>query len=209
MNLTIAFEKPEIKTTFDWQLTQEVNALDESGKIVAKAEIEIITLNKHRGARQSVDALNENAATDWELPLNLYFKGQSVNADLCEFLEVKPEVKKAKDHIMIEALSVIPTMRGKGVSRLLLKTIAEKYSKAQSIWLLSMPMHYFVDADDVESEEIKAYYQTLALKSDETTTEQLANYFTHVGFKAIEVDSSLLVEPLQFDLFVTTPTLIA
>ena len=46
MNLTTQFTKAQAQNGFDWQLSQEVNVIDESGQVIAKAEIELITMNK-------------------------------------------------------------------------------------------------------------------------------------------------------------------
>ena len=64
------------------------------------------------------------------MPLNLFFKKQNITADLVEKLQVKVDVK-AKDHILIEALSVLPEYRKQGVAKFLLTEIAQHYSKVQ------------------------------------------------------------------------------
>ena len=173
MNLTIEFKQPEVKSTFDWQLIQEINVKNDQQQVIAKAEIEIITLNKHRGADESYELLSHQGATDWEVPLNLFFKKQNITADLVEKLQVKVDTK-AKDHILIEAISVLPEYRQQGVAKFLLSEIAQHYSKVQSISVLSMPMSLFVDAEDCESEENTAYYQTLDLAATDLTHEQLS-----------------------------------
>ena len=128
MNLTIEFKQPEIKSTFDWQLIQEINVKNDQSQVIAKAEIEIITLNKHRGADESYELLSQQGATDWEVPLNLFFKKQNVAADLLDKLQAKIDTK-AKDHLLIEAISVLPAYRKQGVAKFLLTAIAQHYSK--------------------------------------------------------------------------------
>ncbi|ASP47682.1 GNAT family N-acetyltransferase [Cognaticolwellia beringensis] len=204
MNLTIEFNKPEIKSAFDWQLIQEINVKNDDNQIIAKAEIEIITLNKHRGADESYELLSQQDATDWEVPLNLFFKKQNVAADLVEKLQAKVDAK-AKDHILIEAISVLPAFRKQGVANFLLKEIAEHYSKVQSISVLSMPMSLFVDAQDCETEENKAYYQAMNLAEDELNNEQLSAFFEHSGFIHLAIDDSALEAPLPFKVFMASP----
>ncbi|MEW6991480.1 GNAT family N-acetyltransferase [Colwelliaceae bacterium 6441] len=206
MSLQIKFNTPEIKSAFDWQLIQEINVLNTDNTIIAKAEIELITLNKHRDAQKSYALIDaENEPTDWELPLNLYFKGQNLTPPLCELLSIKADVKKAKTHILLEAISVLPQYKKQGIAKLLLKAIAEHYPKAQSITVLTMPLSLFVDAEACEVDESKAYYQQLDLGNDTTTREELSNFFTHCGFIEYKVDEALLNEPLSFDLFIATP----
>ncbi|WP_448211531.1 hypothetical protein [Colwellia sp. MEBiC06753] len=209
MNLIVKFEQPEIKDAFEWQLAQDVNVFNDAGELVAKAELEIITLNKHRGAKQSIESITASNPSDWELPLTLFFKGQNLNPELCEQLDITADTKKARVHIMIEAISVTPSMRKQGVSRLLLNAIVNEYTKAQSIWLMSLPMHQFVDADEIDCPQTQAYYQALDLNNDETTLEQLNEYFQHLGFYHVQVDDSLLAEPLPFSIFATSPSKIA
>ena len=206
MSLQIEFTKPEIKSTFDWQLIQEINVLNEDNTIIAKAEIELITLNKHRDALKSYALIDEQeGSTDWELPLNLYFKGQNLSAELCEKFSIKADVKKAKTHILLEAISVLPNHKKQGIAKLLLKAIAEHYPKAQSLTVLTMPLSLFVDAQDCEIDEIKAYYEQLDLNNDKTTREELCEFFKHCGFIEYNVDEALLNEPLSFDLLISTP----
>jgi GNAT superfamily N-acetyltransferase len=206
MSLQIEFTKPEIKSTFDWQLIQEINVLNEDNVIVAKAEIELITLNKHRDALKSYTLIDdEDGSTDWELPLNVYFKGQNLTAKLCEQLSIKPDVKKSKTHILLEAISVLPSYKKQGVAKLLLQAIAEHYPKVQSLTVLTMPLRLFLDAEVCEVEASKVYYQQLALQNDKTTREELCEFFKHCGFIEYKVDESLLNEPLSFDFFITTP----
>ena len=207
MNLSIEFSKPEIKTAFDWQLAQEINVKNENGDVVAKAEIDIITLNKHRGADESYELLAQQGATDWEVPLNVYFKKQNIAADLAEKLDIKIDTK-AKNHILIEAISVLPEFRKQGVAKFLLNEIALHYAKAQSISILSMPMYLFVDADDCETEENKTYYQALNLAENDANQEELAKFLTQVGFMNVAIDDSALEEPLPFKVFVTSPAAI-
>jgi GNAT superfamily N-acetyltransferase len=204
MNLTIEFTKPEIKSAFDWQLVQEINVKNDDNHVIAKAEIEIITLNKHRGAEESYELLSQQDATDWEVPLNLFFKKQNVAADLVEKLQVKVD-SKAKDHILIEAISVLPAFRNQGVAKFLLNEIAQHYSKVQSISALSMPMNLFVDAQDCETEENKAYYQAMNLTENALATEQLTAFFEQLGFKRLAIDDSALEEPLPFNVFMASP----
>lgn len=204
MNLTIEFNKPEIKSAFDWQLAQEINVRNDDNQIIAKAEIEIITLNKHRGADESYELLSQQDATDWEVPLNLFFKKQNIAADLVEKFQVKLDTK-AKDHILIEAISVLPAYRKQGVAKFLLQEIAQHYNKAQSISLLSMPMNLFLDAQDCETEENKAYYQAMNLTDDSLSNEQLVTFFEHSGFSYLAIDDSALEAPLPFKVFMASP----
>lgn len=205
MNLTVEYSKPEIKNAFEWQLSQEINLKDEHNNIVAKAEIELLTLNKHRGADESYELLIQQGATDWEIPLNLYFKKQNIINELAEKLAIKSD-SKAKTHILIEAFSVLPNHRNQGIAKTLLKAITEQHTKAQSISLLSMPMALFLDAEDCESEESKQYYQDLAIEKDTLTRSELRDVFKKLGFLAIDIDDSQLAEPLAFDIFIANPT---
>jgi len=204
MSLTIEFNKTEIKSAFDWQLVQEINVKNDENQVIAKAEIEIITLNKHRGADESYELLSQQDATDWEVPLNLFFKKQNVTADLVEKLQVSVDTK-AKDHILIEAISVLPAFRQQGVAKFLLQEIAQHYSKAQSISVLSMPMNLFLDAQDCETEENKAYYQAMNLIDDSLNNEQLVTFFEHSGFSYLAIDDSALEAPLPFKVFMASP----
>ena len=207
MNLTIEFNKPEIKTSFEWQLIQEVNVKNDDNRVIAKAEIEIITLNKHRGADESYELLSQQDATDWEVPLNLFFKKQNIAADLVERFQAKVDAK-AKDHILIEAISVLPAFRQQGVATFLLNEIAQHYNKVQSISLLSLPMNLFVDAQDCETEENKAYYQAMNLTDDALTQEQLSAFFEKSGFNHLAIDDSALEAPLPFKVFMASPNTI-
>lgn len=204
MNLTIEFNKPEIKSAFDWQLAQEINVKNDDNQVIAKAEIEIITLNKHRGADESYELLSQQDATDWEVPLNLFFKKQNITADLVEKFQVKIDAK-AKDHILIEAISVLPAYRKQGVAKFLLKEIAQHYSKVQSLSVLSMPMSLFVDTQDCETEENKAYYQAMNLATDDLNHEQLTAFFEQSGFSYLAIDDSALEAPLPFKIFMASP----
>ncbi|WP_286266914.1 GNAT family N-acetyltransferase [Thalassotalea atypica] len=207
MNFTIEFSKPEIKSSFDWQLIQEANVLNENNEIIAKAEIELITLNKHRDALKSYALIeSDDEATDWELPLNLYFKGQNLSADLCKSLDITADIKKSKTHIMLEAISVVPEYRNQGVAKLMLAEIAKKYPKVQSVTALSMPMKMFVDAQDCEEQSAKTYYESLSLEKEDMSAEQVATFFEHSGFVEYNVDEALLHEPLAFQLFISTPS---
>ncbi|MGB1263196.1 MAG: GNAT family N-acetyltransferase [Cognaticolwellia sp.] len=203
MNLTIEFNPAEIKSAFDWQLAQEINVKNDQGDVIAKAEIEIITLNKHRGADESYELLSQHDATDWEVPLNVFFKKQNIAADLAETLQVKVDAK-AKEHILIEAISVLPTYRKQGVAKFLLNEIAQHYNKAQSIFALSMPMSLFLDAEDCETAENKAYYQALNLADNELDQEQLTRYFVQSGFNHLAIDDSALEVPLPFKVFIAS-----
>ncbi|NQZ81915.1 MAG: GNAT family N-acetyltransferase [Colwellia sp.] len=206
MNLTIEFKTPVKSGSFDWQLTQEINVSNDNGDVVAKAEIELLTLNKHRDAiasYQQLDSDDEN--TDWEIPLNLYFKGQNLSAELCDSLQVTPNVKKAQTHIMLEALSVLPQYRKQGIAQYLLKEIANKHEKAQSITVLSIPMHHFVDPEHCAEDHNKAYYQLLNLTNDVTAPTDLHQFFSKVGFIEYKVDEALLAAPLQFEIFIASP----
>jgi len=206
MNLTIEFKSPEVKSAFDWQLLQEINVKNEQGEVIAKAEIELITLNKHRGANKSYALIEaEDESTDWELPLNLYFKGQNISHDLCKQLEIIADVKKAQTHMLIEAISVKPEFRNQGVAKYLLQEISKQYSKIQSITLMSMPLSLFVDANECETQESKTFYQQLDLPNEKITRLQLHDFFSHCNFIEYKVDGALLHEPLAFDLFITTP----
>ena len=207
MNLTIEFNKPEIKTSFEWQLIQEVNVKNDDNQVIAKAEIEIITLNKHRGADESYELLSQQDATDWEVPLNLFFKKQNIAADLVEKFQAKVDAK-AKDHILIEAISVLPAFRQQGVATFLLNEIAQHYNKVQSISLLSLPMNLFVDAQDCETEENKAYYQAMNLTDDALTQDQLRAFFEKSGFSHLAIDDSALEAPLPFNVFMASPNTI-
>ena len=204
MNLTIDFKKPEITGTFDWQICQEINVKNDNGDIIAKAEIELITINKHRDAMGSYTLLS-NEETDWEIPLNLYFKGQNLTKDLGEALNIIPETKKAKTHILLEAISVIPECRKQGVGQYLLKEIVKHHEKAQSITVLSMPMHRFLDADECEDETSKTYYRAADLQNIKVSADELANFFINSGFIEFNVDEGLLEEPLPYRILVASP----
>lgn len=202
--MNIVFNTPEIKAGYEWQLFQDVNVF-EGEHLVAKAELEIITLNKHRDAEKSYQALLELGATDWEIPLNLFFKNQNLTNELCEKLAVKPESKKSAQHIIIEAISVTPEHQGKGIAKALLRSIAEEYVKAQSLWVLSMPLSSFLDAEECEIETDKTFYQSLDLANNKETKEDVSKFFVHHGFEQLTIDEALLAEPLPFDLLVTSP----
>lgn len=106
---------------------------------------------------------------------------------------------------MIEAISVLPSSRKLGVAKLLLSEIANHYPKVQSITALTMPLKLFIDAEECQEPESKAYYQQLDLENDQTTSEQLSEFFSHNGFIEYKVDEALLHEPLSFGLFMTSP----
>ncbi|REL29436.1 GNAT family N-acetyltransferase [Thalassotalea euphylliae] len=205
---TFSLQSPEIKTNFEWQLYQELNVLD-GDQLIAKVELELLTINKHRNALQSCEALEELGATDWELPLNLFFKGHNVKADLSEQLSVKQESKKATQHIMLEAISVLPAYQGKGVGKAILNYLANEYSKAQSIWLMAMPMHFFIDPEECELAEDKAYYQAMKLTEQTATSSEISAYFQKQGFQSLSIDENLLAELLPYKILVTSPKLLA
>jgi len=206
MNLTIEFKTPVKTGSFDWQLSQEINVSNDKGDVVAKAEIELLTLNKHRDALTSYSQLdNDDENTDWEIPLNLYFKGQNLSVELCESLQATANVKKAQTHIMLEALSVLPEYRNKGIAQYLLQEIAKKHEKVQSITVLSMPMHHFLDPEHCIEEHNTRYYQALNIKEKETTQVELHEFFSKVGFIEYKVDEALLAAPLQFEIFIASP----
>ncbi len=206
MNLTVEFKTPVQSSSFDWQLSQEINVSNDVGNVIAKAEIELLTLNKHRDAVASYQQLdNDDENTDWEIPLNLYFKGANLSTELCDVLNITPNIKKAQTHIMLEAISVLPEYKKQGIAQYLLQEIANKYSKAQSLTVLSMPMHHFVDPEHCEEEHNKAYYQLLNLNEAQMTQAQLHAFFTKTGFIEYKVDPVLLAEPLKFEFFVATP----
>lgn len=175
--------------------------------MIAKAEIELITLNKHRGAAESLAILEEEGSSDWEIPLGVYFKKQNLSAALCEELNVKSDAK-GKTHMMIEALSVLPAYRKQGIAAKLLKDIAKNYPKVQSINVLSMPMNLFVDADSCEDQANADYYGALDLANDTTTPEDLHAFMLKADFVDIQIDESLLVEPLGFQVYVTSPVIV-
>lgn len=207
MNLSITFKKPTVKGAYDWQLSQEINVSNEAGDVIAKAEIELITLNKHRDADKSFEMLDEQEATDWELPLGVYFKKQNLIAEYCEKLLVKPDTN-AKTHIMIEAISVQPAYRKQGVAKYLLNEIALHYPKVQSLNVMSMAMNLFVDLEFCNGEENTQYYTKLALENEAIANEELKAFFTASGFMQVEIDESLLAKPLPFELFIASPATI-
>ena len=204
MNLSIDFKKPTIKGAFDWQLSQEINVSNEAGDVIAKAEIELITMNKHRDADKSYELLDEQEATDWEIPLGVYFKKQNLIAEYCEKLLVKPDTN-AKTHIMIEAISVQSAYRKQGVAQYLLTEIAQHYAKAQSLNVMSMAMNLFVDLEYCNGEENTQYYKNLALENELIANDELKVFFTVSGFMQVEIDASLLAEPLPYDIFIASP----
>lgn len=205
MTLHIEFKNPEIKNAYDWQIIQEINVKNEDGLTIAKAEIELITLNKHREAIKSYNLLCESEDTDWEIPLNIYFKGQNLNAAYCELFDIKADTKKAKTHMMIEAISVLPAYRNKGVASYLLQQIAEHHSKVQSITIFSIPMKLFVDVEFCDGDENKAYYKSLNLDEETMNSNELGQCFKKLGFAQVEIDEAILVEPLPYEIFVATP----
>lgn len=204
MDLSINFQKPVMKGSYDWQLTQEINVKNKEGDLIAKAEIELVTLNKHRDAEKSYVLIDEQEATDWEIPFGVYFKKHNLINDYCEKLSVKPDTN-AKTHIMIEALSVLPTYRKQGVAVFLLKSIAEHYRKAQSLNVMSMPINLFVDVEYCEGEENTQYYKSLDLKSENTTHEDLDIFWTKSGFIPVHIDEKLLAEPLTYNIYLASP----
>ena len=208
-NLTVTFKKPVIASDLDWQLSQEINVSTADGTVIAKAEIELITLNKHRDAVASYELLDCEEGTDWEIPLNLYFTKQNLSADLCNSLLVKADTK-AKTHIMLEAISVHPDYRKQGVARYLFTEIAKHHNKVQSMSVMSMPMPLFLDSETMSADQGLdadniAYYKSLQLASEKITAEDVDQFFTALGFQNFEIDPSLLAEPLGFSVYVTSP----
>jgi len=208
-DLTVTFNKPVIASDLDWQLSQEINISTTDGTVIAKAEIELITLNKHRDAVASYELLDCDEGTDWEIPLNLYFTKQNLSADLCESLHVKADTK-AKTHIMLEAVSVHPDYRKQGLARYLFTEIAKHHNKAQSMSVMSMPMPLFLDGETISTDQgLDAdnitYYQSLQLADEKITADDLGHFFTAIGFTHFEIDPKLLAEPLGFDIYVTSP----
>lgn len=203
MNLSTEFKKTVSERGVDWLLTQEINVSNEQGEVIAKAEIELLTLNKHRDAAATY-AMLENDETDWEIPLNIYFKKQNLTADLCEALNVSSSTK-AQTHILLEAISVLPEYRTQGVAKYLLQEIAKKHAKCQSINVLSMPMNMFVDAEHCESEDNKQYYRQLDLTNEAIDRKALEQCFVQTGFTKINIDEAMLVAPLDFDVLVASP----
>lgn len=205
MNLSIEFSKPEITSSFDWQLSQEINVTNDAGEVIAKADIELITLNKHRDSAKSYQLLESLGSTDWEIPLNLYFKGQNLAPELCEKFAIQADTKKAKTHIMLETISVLPAYRNKGIATFILAEIAKHHPKVQSITVFSMSMHTFVDAEACETEADRDYYQRLNLQDAQISSSQLHEFFIKSHFIEFSVDAELLAEPLPFEIFITTP----
>jgi GNAT superfamily N-acetyltransferase len=204
MDLSIDFKKPAIKSAYDWQLTQEINVTNQDGDLIAKAEIELVTLNKHRDAEKSYALIDEQEATDWEIPFGVYFKKNNLISDYCEKLQVKADTN-AKTHIMIEALSVQAAYRKQGVGTFLLQRIAEHYPKAQSLNVMSMPINLFVDVEYCEGEENTQYYQNLDLQNEKTTNEDLDGFWTRSGFMPVQIDQTLLAEPLSYSIYLASP----
>ena len=207
MNLSIEFKKPTLKGAYDWQLSQEINVSNEAGDVIAKAEIELITMNKHRDADKSYALLDEQEATDWEIPLGIYFKKQNLISQYCEKLLVKADTN-AKTHIMIEAISVQPAYRKKGVAQYLLNEMAQHYPKAQSLNVMSMAMNLFVDLEYCNGEENTQYYKSLALDNESIANEELKAFFIASGFMQVDIDTSLLAEPLPYDILIASPATI-
>lgn len=203
MNLSIEFSKPIIDGGQEWLLTQEINVTDEQGDVIAKAEIQLLTMNKHRDAKATY-ALLEEFYPDWEIPLNIYFKKHNLTDELCLELNV-PTSSKAQTHIMIEAISVQPAYRGKGVGQYLLQEIAQKHKKAQSLTVLSMPLNSFIDVEDCEEAHNRLYYSQLDLANDTVTRDELKGFFNNNGFTTINIDEDNLIEPLAFDVLVASP----
>jgi GNAT superfamily N-acetyltransferase len=204
MDLSIDLQNPVMKGAYDWQLTQEINVKNKEGNLIAKAEIELVTLNKHRDAEKSYSLIDEQEATDWEIPFGVYFKKHNLITEYCEKLAVKPDTN-AKTHIMIEALSVQPTFRKQGVAAFLLQSIAEHYPKAQSLNVMSMPINLFVDIEYCEGEENTQYYKNLDLQNEKTTNEDLDGFWTKSGFIPVNIDESLLAEPLTYSIYLASP----
>lgn len=204
-SFSIHVSKAELKGQFDWQLMQTINVCNEEGKLIAKAEIECVTLNRHRDAIESYELLESGEEYDWLVPFNFYFKGQNVKNDVAQQLHITPNVKKAQTHIMIEALSVIPNCRNQGLASALLKAIIAEYPKAQSICLLSMPMALFVDVNDCEDEESREYYDALNLAEEEQTADDISAFFNHTGFIELTAHTAKLDTPLPYQLFMGSP----
>jgi len=204
MDLSIDFQKPELKGAYDWQLTQEINVKNPAGDVIAKAEIELVTLNKHRDADKSYELLDQQEATDWEIPFGVYFKKHNLIADYCEKLAVKADTN-AKTHIMIEALSVQPQYRTQGVAKQLLQAIAEHYPKAQSLNVMSMAMNLFVDLEYCNGPDNTQYYENLSLDQETIATEELNAFWGKVGFMQVEIDEKLLAEPLSYTIYLASP----
>jgi len=207
MNLSTEFKKPTVKGSYDWQLSQEINVVNDAGVVIAKAEIELITLNKHRDATKSYELLDEQEATDWEIPLNVYFKKQNLISEYAEKLLVKPDTN-AKTHLMIEAISVQPAYRKQGIAKYLLNQIALHYPKIQSLNVMSMAMNLFVDLAFCNGEENTQYYTNLVLENETIANEALNAFFTASGFMQVNIDESLLAEPLAFEIFIASPATI-
>jgi len=180
---------------------------NDAGEVIAKDEIELITLNKHRDASKSYEMLDQQEATDWEIPLNVYFKKQNLIAQYCEKLLVKADTN-AKTHIMIEAISVQPQYRKQGIAQYLLNEIAQHYPKVQSLNLMSMAMNLFVDLEFCNGEDNTQYYSKLALNNETIANEELKSFFTASGFIEVEIDASLLAEPLPYNIFIASPATI-
>ena len=102
----------------------------------------------------------------------------------------------------------MPEFRQQGVAKFLLQEIAKRYTKAQSISVLSMPMNLFVDADDCETPENQAYYQALNLATETMEQEALTAFLTQSGFITIAIDDSALDEPLPFKVFIASPQML-
>ena len=69
-------------------------------------------------------------------------------------------------------------------------------------------MNLFVDAQDCETEENKAYYQAMNLTDDALTQEQLSAFFEKSGFNHLAIDDSALEAPLPFKVFMASPNTI-
>lgn len=205
MELSIDFQKPEIKGSYDWQLSQEINVSTPDGEVIAKAEIELVTLNKHRDANKSYDLLDQQEATDWEIPFGVYFKKQNLIPEYCDKLDVTPDTN-AKTHIMIEALSVQPTYRKQGVAKQLLHAIAEHYPKAQSLNVMSMPMNLFVDLAYCNGPDNTKYYESLNLPEETMANTELDSFWEKSGFMPINIDEKLLAEPLSYHIYLASPS---
>lgn len=204
MDLSIDFQKPEMKGSYDWQLTQEINVKNSAGDIIAKAEIELVTLNKHRDADKSYDLLDQQEATDWEIPFGVYFKKQNLVNDYCEKLAVTPDTN-AKTHIMIEAISVQPAYRKQGVGKKLLQAIAEHYPKIQSLNVMSMAMNLFVDLEYCNGPENTKYYENLTLDNETIAESELNSFWEKTGFISVQIDEKLLAEPLSYRIYLASP----
>jgi len=66
-------------------------------------------------------------------------------------------------------------------------------------------MDLFVDADECEDDDNKAYYHAADIQNKKLNSDELASFFTKSGFVEFNVDESLLTEPLPYQLFIASP----